>query len=140
MALTIEEVRAKRAELAAKRAAAEAAAADAVAEATERRALADDEARDAANAELGVGKWAEVVTPLGIVILKKPHRNVFVRFRESGSSKDDDLLKLVQPSVFRPSLSEFQALLDELPAVLLQCADACCRLCGVQAEADAKKF
>lgn len=137
--MSLDEVRAKRIELATARAQLVADAAAASAEAEERQALKDDEKRAAWDAKHGIGGYAEVPTALGSIFLTRPHQATFCKFRDQQSLRTDDLLSFVNPSVTAEDKVWFMGVLDQLPAVLGECANACAGLCGAKAESDAKK-
>jgi type II secretory pathway component PulM len=137
----LEAVRAQRAELESKRN--ERAAARSVAEQLEleERKLRDLQAITKAEDEHGtLGlKIAAVETPLGVVIVKRPNHVLFKRFQDSGATSTDDVDRIVRPHVVHPSLSEFDRILEELPATLMRCGDAVVRLAGFRAEEVQKK-
>jgi hypothetical protein len=132
----IEELRAKRAALAEARRQREIARAPAEQLALEEQGLADDQAIEAAEIEHGpVGKQIMVInTDLGAIIVKRSHPNMFKRFQDKGSTRTEDLDKLVRHCLVYPQPAEFDRILKELPASLLRCADAVSFLAGVRME------
>lgn len=104
--------------------------------ATEKRALADEEAIDAAERDLGpIGKRIEVVrTDFGAVIVKRAHPAIFKRFIDRGKSNTKDLEELVRPCLVYPALSEFEGYVEQQPMILLRAANGVSSLAGVRAE------
>jgi hypothetical protein len=130
----LSELRAKRAALAEERAKQEAERALVEQIEAEERALRDDEAIAAAEAEHGpVGKRIAVVhTDLGVIIVKRPNPLIFRRFQDKGTTKTEDFDQLVRPCLVYPSKTEFDRILEELPATLIRAANAVCALAGVR--------
>lgn len=129
-------LRAERAAIAAARRAREAERSTGEQIVAERLALADDQAIDKAEAEHGpIGKRIALVrTDLGTVILKRAHPHIFKRYSDKGSIKSTDLEALVRPSLVYPEVGKFDAILEDLPATLMRCADAIAVLAGVRTE------
>ncbi len=88
---------------------------------------------------LGV-KIALVDTALGVVIVKRPNHLHFKRFQDAGEITSAKLHELVQVCVVHPNLERFDALLEELPAVLTRCADAVVSLAGAKGKEVAGKY
>lgn len=107
----------------------------------EKRAALEAEVQEKLEAEhgpLGV-KIARVDTTEGAIFLRKPGEMFFRRFMDKGKTSHEDLLKLVRPSLLYPDKARFDAILEEVPAALLRCANAVCKLCGIGAEESAAK-
>lgn len=132
----LDELRAKRAALAAARQARELQRTAAEQLEDEERAFVDDQAIDAAEIEHGpVGKKLAVVqTAMGAIIVKRAHPAMFKRFQDKGSLKHEDLDRLVRHCLVHPASAVFDRIMDELPATMLRCADAVSVLAGVRAE------
>jgi len=107
--------------------------------ADEERALKDAEALEAAEAKFDKRKLATVETEMGVIIVKRPHAAIFKRFQDQGSTNTKQLEELVRPSIVHPTISEFEAIVEELPATLLRVANAVSRLAGIRAEEVAGK-
>lgn len=135
----LRELREKRMALAAKRDSAAEAAAMRKEIAAERQALLDDEAWDAALAEHGERKIGRLNTPDGAVIVKRPNSALFRAYQDRGSSKSEDLMKLVHPNVVYPDKARINQMLSETPGILIALAGVCCRLAGFRAEDVEKK-
>lgn len=104
--------------------------------AEEMRALADDELIDRYETEVGPqDTMIKVIrSEVGTVIVRRPHRAVFQRFQDKGTVKTADLEGLVKPSLLHPDKAAFDLMVDQLPALLGRCANACCNLAGVRTE------
>lgn len=105
--------------------------------ADEQKALAEDEAIDRFESQIGPqGTHIAVLrTEVGLVIVRRPHRAVFQRFQDKGQIKTADLEQLVKPSLLYPEdKAQFDAMVDQLPALLGRCANACATLAGVRTE------
>lgn len=120
------ELEAKRAEMAAARA-----ARDAEAEVREqieatKREIADAEIIERFEDELGPRgqRWATVSTRHGVVVVKRPHPATFKAFRDAGKYKSKAVEDLVRPCVAHPDPSGLTSLLNDYPAVLDKLADA----------------
>lgn len=98
-------------------------------EAAEREA-ADAEAIEAAEVEHGAKRVMQIPTSSGVVIVKRPNPIHYKRFRDEGDANTEAIDRLVRPCVVYPSLSEFDRILEEEPAVLDRCADRVVRLAG----------
>jgi outer membrane murein-binding lipoprotein Lpp len=136
IAARVDELRAKRAKIAEDRRQREIARAPAELLALEEQGLADDQAIEAAEIEHGpVGKQIMTInTDLGVIIVKRSHPNMFKRFQDKGSTRTEDLDKLVRHCLVHPDPPAFDRILKELPASLLRCADAVSFLAGVRME------
>lgn len=87
------------------------------------------DARDAraiakAEEEIGVGRFAVIKTELGAVIVKRPHHMHYRRFINLAEPKSDDATRLVLTCLVHPSRAQFDALIEELPAVPVIAASA----------------
>lgn len=105
--------------------------------ADEARGLQDDELIDQFETEVGPqGSHIMVLrSEVGTVIVKRPHRATFQRFQDKGTVKTADLEGLVKPSLLHPKdKALFDSMVDQLPALLGRCANACCTLAGVRTE------
>jgi hypothetical protein len=100
----------------------------------EAQALRDEETIERFEAEHGPTKIKAIRSDAGLVIVKRPHRVVFKRFQDKGSIKTDDVEQLVKSCLVHPTKDAFDQMVDDLPALLHQCADACARLAGVRTE------
>lgn len=145
-AMTLEEVRAKRAELRAARAAEQAANAEADEIRREIRALADDEAIVAAEKSIGKqGDRIYVVTNVDapecdVVILKRANPVAFKRFSDLEAPQTKHIEELVSPCVVYPSADVFDRLVTtEKPALLLRCAKGVAYLAGARASEEQGK-
>lgn len=88
------------------------------------RELSDTKAIAAAEADLGVGKFAIVRTELGAVIVRRPnhmHYRRFINLKDPGS---DDAMRLVLTCLVHPARAAFEVLADELPGVPILAAGA----------------
>lgn len=99
-----------------------------------KRALADEEAIDAAEREHGARKVAVVQTECGAVIVKRPHVNTFRKFQDKGSTDSAAQEALVRPCLVYPTVFEFERICSEQPATLQQVASAVIRLAGFRVE------
>jgi hypothetical protein len=138
----LEEVKAKRAALAAKKSARDAARAFQDSVALEEQGLTDDEAIDRFETEIGpVGKKIMVVhTDLGAVILKRPIMAVYRRYQDKQSTKTQDMeLMLVRPCVVYPEAEKLDRIFEELPATLITLASAVTTLAGFRQEEQSGK-
>jgi|SRR5215471_17296899 len=132
----IDRLRAEREALAAKRLARQEGRALAAKLAAEQRALRDEQAIDAAEEEHGeVGRKVYVVqTELGAIIVKRAHPAAFKRFLDRGKNKVEDLEALARMCLVYPTLSEWEAMCNELPILINRTADAVAYLAGVRNE------
>jgi hypothetical protein len=100
----------------------------------ERRALADEQAIESAEVEHSGKKLAYVHTDMGVIILKRSNALLFKRFQDQGKFKSKDVEILVRPCLVYPSADAFDRIVDELPAVLIECGNAVARLAGQRTE------
>jgi len=130
------EVRARRAEIDDARARAEAERETTATLEREERALADAEALVAAEAAHGPeGKRIRALqTPMGLIIVKRPGKASFRRFMDTREASTDDAERLVRQCVVHPSRAEFDAIVDEYPALWIRLAGAVTKLAGHRAE------
>ena len=98
------------------------------------RAASDERALYEAEAEHGARKIGTVATDLGLIIVKRANPILFKRFQDSESVKTEDLEKLVRPCVVHPTMREYDAIIEELPAALVRVADRVMYLAGVRAK------
>jgi hypothetical protein len=70
-------------------------------------------------------------TSAGMVVVKRPNSLHFRRFQELGNAKLADVEKLVRASLVHPDATRFDAIVDALPATLIQAADLVAKLAGV---------
>jgi alpha-ketoglutarate-dependent taurine dioxygenase len=70
-------------------------------------------------------------TSEGMVVVKRPNSLHFRRFQELGNAKLADVEKLVRASLVYPDATRFDAIVDALPATLIQAADLVAKLAGV---------
>jgi hypothetical protein len=130
----LDEIKRRRAEIAAarERRAEERARAAAVEDAE--RELADDEALEKAEIEIGPVDVmiALVDTPLGQIIMKRPHAATFKRFQDRENKKSEYVLEFIKPCRVYPDLAAFERILEALPATAIRCANAAARLAGVR--------
>lgn len=135
------ELRAKRRALESAREAraVERASTDAIA--AEERAIADEEAIAAAETEHGeVDKKIRIVrTPAGTVIVKRPNNVLFRKFADQGKSDVDDLERLARPCIVYPTIDQFDRMLTDQPAILIDVANAVTYLAGVRTKEHAAK-
>lgn len=103
----------------------------------EELALRDEQAIEAAIAEHGeIGvKLAVMHTPLGAVIIKKPHHVMFKRFQDQslGELKVANCEALIRSCLVHPDKAAFGVLAEELPGILIPLANLASSLCGVRA-------
>lgn len=140
-AARLAEVRARRAAIDDARARAEAAREATARLEREERALADAEALAAAEAQHGPeGKRIRAIeTPMGLIIVRRAGNASFRRFMDSAKATTDEAERLVRPCVVYPSRTEFDAILDEYPALWIRLAGAITKLAGHRAEELAEK-
>lgn len=105
----------------------------------ERLALKSEQAIEAAEREHGpLGRKIQAVSPIvdthTIVIVKRAHPAAFKRFIDRGKHTTKDLEELVRLCLVFPTLSEFEAMCDELPILINRAADAVAYLAGVRSE------
>jgi hypothetical protein len=70
-------------------------------------------------------------TSEGMVVVKRPNSLHFRRFQELSSAKLADVEKLVRASLVHPDPVKFDAIVESLPATLIQAADMVAKLAGV---------
>ncbi len=128
----IEELRAKRLEIEARREADKLANADAEELARETRALADAEAIDAAEKEHGADGIRIVQTEEGVIIVKRPAQATYRKFIDTGKGDTESLDKLAAPCLVYPAKLEYRRLLDKYPHTVVACANAVCALAGAK--------
>lgn len=138
----IEEIRAKRAALAAKRAEREEAQAEADAVAEELRLLALEEAVEAAEAEHGrLHQKIAVVnilradgTVAGSAIVKRPHVAIWRRYQDLDNPTAADIAKVISACRVWPSAEQLDVLVSEYPAANLRLMTAIMALAGAHGE------
>jgi len=103
--------------------------------AIEQRELAAEQALEKFEQEYGrVGRAIEIVrSDVGSVIVKRPHMATYRKFQDDARDTTS-AEKLVRPCVLYPSKPEFDRMVEELPFLLVRCADAVCTLAGVRKE------
>lgn len=84
-------------------------------------------------------KIAATYTPLGVIIVKRPHTALFRRFQDAKEINHKEATKLVRPSVVYPSLDLFDQWMEEVPAALFSLAKQCAQLSGAALEEAAGK-
>ena len=142
---TIESINEKRARIKAERDAlrAETEARDLAREAqdeleAEERALANERAIAAAEAEHGRirdGRIGVIETRMGVVIVKRPKNTHYSRFMRGDAKKArEDADALVRHCLVYPSLVAFDAILEEQPGVIDPLATVCVHLAGLGAQ------
>lgn len=75
-------------------------------------------------------RLVRVDTELGVVVLKRANHLIYKRFRDAGEAKTEDLEKLVRPCLVHPDKSAFDAMVEDVPAILDRCANAIVKLAG----------
>jgi hypothetical protein len=105
----------------------------------EKRALEQDDALDKAETEHGAKRVRLVRGDSGAVILKRPHMVTFRKFQDRGTTDSEALEALIKPCILWPTKAEFDALMQEEPALLQRCANAVCALAGVRVDEVTKK-
>jgi hypothetical protein len=96
------------------------------------------EAAELAHGEIGK-KIALTYTPLGVIIVKRPHTALFRRFQDSKEASTEEALKLVRPSVVYPDRATFDEWIDKVPGVLFSLTKQCSHLSGYSASEAAGK-
>lgn len=129
----IEALRAKRAEVEARREAAAKAKEESTAFARETRALADAEALEAAEIKHGAENIATVQTDEGLIIVKRPAQATYRKFQDVGKTDCESLDKLVQPCLVHPEKVEYRRILDVLPHAGTLAANRVLELSGAKA-------
>ena len=136
------ELRAKRAEIEARRAA----RSDEDELAVETRALEEEQAIDAAEVEYGaVGRGIGFVRmPTGLLIVKRPPSSLWRKYadgqsRDNGPSATEGGLALVKGcAVYPKEKDRVAALLDEYPAALANLVKICAKLAGHRNDEEGK--
>jgi hypothetical protein len=107
----------------------------------EERALRDEAAIAAAEAQHGpVGKRLAVVqTTEGVIIVKRPNPLVFKRYQDEGNHKSEAVDKLVRPCLVYPTKTEFDRICEEQPATLVRVGSHVVALAGFRQEEAAGK-
>lgn len=125
-------LRERRAELAARRQARADAKSPNEKVAEEERALADDEAIERFETEIGPDeeKIRVVRTKLGVVIVKRAHPAAYKQFMDLKSTKVEDCEKLARKYVVYPAAARLDEITEQLPATWLRLAGALTRLAG----------
>lgn len=97
----------------------------------EARAVADLETIEQAEAEHGeIGKMlADIRTPLGVVIIKKPRHAAWRRWQDS-KQKNEDADQLVSACVVHPDLVTFRQWVADYPAIMVAAGNLVVRLAG----------
>jgi hypothetical protein len=133
--LTLDQVRARRAELAVVKAKAD--------EASELERELIELQMDVDEAELrdkhpkgGIGF---VRTAGGLVVLQRPRATDYQRFTDRGNFDNATVLQFVRPCVIHPDNAAFEALLREFPGVIGQLSTEAARLAGHKAVETAGK-
>ncbi len=98
----------------------------------EERALKEEQVLDELVAVHGAldRQLARVQTTEGMIVVKKPNHLLFKRYQDKGTTDTVALEQLVRPCLVYPSKAHFDALLEEVPAALMRCANAVCKLAG----------
>lgn len=85
-------------------------------------------------------KLAVVETDLGAIVVKRPNHLHYRRFQNKSSMSTDEVWALVKPCVVYPSIKETEAILEELPGVLMPgLSDAVIGLAGHRTKEVEKK-
>lgn len=98
--------------------------------------LADLEAIAKAQDELGEQglHFSVLETPLGVIILKRPHEAMMRRFNDAGLSKQGlraaALDQLLRPSIVHPSLDRYDEIVKEFPGFSAIAANRVYELAG----------
>jgi len=100
---------------------------------------ADQEAIADAEEKHGAHRIAVVRSSLGCVIVKRPNPLVYKRFRDKGEAKTADLETLARHALVYPSPPKFDAMLQELPAILDHAANKVVELAGFNSKEVGKK-
>lgn len=102
----------------------------------ERRELADAEALERFENEIGpVDEKIRVVkTSLGSIIVRRPHVAAYKRFMDLKTTKVEDCEKLVRPCVLYPDAATLDTIVDTLPGTWLRLTGALTLLAGYRAE------
>jgi hypothetical protein len=140
---TIDEARAKLADLAAKKASRDAEAEakreleSVMRELADAQAICDAEEKHGQCLEYGAAvadgrKIAVVRTDLGSVIVKRPNHLIFKRFQDSGEANAQEFDRLVRPCLVHPDGATFDRYIEDQPAILARVAGAVATLAGVR--------
>jgi hypothetical protein len=97
------------------------------------RVLREEVALEEAKAEHG-GKVAVVETAVGRVIVKRPNSVYFRRYMDAGSTKSEDLEKLVRHCLVHPDRDRLDRILEEQPGALLHLVSEIHELAGIRAK------
>lgn len=99
-----------------------------------KRARKDAEIIEQLEAKHGpLGKrLVRIDTDEGMIVVRKPDPRLYQRFVDQGKTNVEALNKLVRPHVVHPDKTEFDRILEEVPAALMRCADGVCYLAGVR--------
>jgi len=140
-AAELAELRIKRAEVEARRQRAADAREGSDALIRERRALADAEATERFETEVGPdGEKIRVVkTALGSIILRRAHSVAYKRFMDLKTTRVEDCEKLVRPCVLYPDGAELDRMTEALPGTWLRLTGAITLLAGYRAEEQGEK-
>lgn len=84
-------------------------------------------------------KVAAIDTRLGVIVVKRPNHLHFRRFQDASEVTTETLDRLVRPCVVYPSHERFDAMLEELPAVLTELGREVSVLAGMKAKETAGK-
>lgn len=104
------------------------------------RAAADAEALEKAEEEHGHENVSIVKTDrLGCVIVKRPKSATYRKFADTGSTKTQDLQKLVRPCLVYPDSGVFDEMIETLPHLLHTVADSVVVLAGVRTKEVSEK-
>ena len=128
----LKELRAKRAELAARREARADNKSPAERLAAEKQALKDDEAIERFETEIGPNheKIRVVRTSLGVIIVKRAHPASYKQFMDLKTTKMDDCEKLARKCVVYPEAARLDEITEALPATWMRLAGALTKLAG----------
>jgi hypothetical protein len=105
--------------------------------AAEKLALANEEAIELAEQREGPnGVKIAVVRAdgLGVIIVRRAHPAAFRRYMDRGEFKTKYLDELVRTCLVHPTLAEYEAIIEQQPALLVTITDAIGGLAGVRAE------
>lgn len=129
-------LRAKRQEVASRRQAAADKREPIAALERERRALADEQAIEAAETEHGPdGEKIRVVqTSLGVIIVRRAHSVAYKRFMDLKTTRTEDCEKLARPCVIYPDSAALDRITTELPATWLRLVGALTKLAGFRSD------
>ncbi len=99
---------------------------------------AEREARDVlailkAESEYGAKRIAVCTTPMGCVIVRRPHAVTFKRFQDKGDAKNADCETLVRKCLAHPDAAGFDRIVEEYPGIVVTAANAVVELAGINA-------